>query len=161
MTVTLVVAMGTNGVIGAEGGIPWHLPADLAHFKQLTLGHPIVMGRKTYDSIGRPLPGRTTIVVTRREDWSAEGVQVAGSLPDALALAEVLDDDVFLVGGAQIYAEAMASGSADRMSVTHVNLAPDGDTMFPEVHWADWAEVTREDHPDSTPPFAIVTYDHR
>jgi dihydrofolate reductase len=161
MTVTLVVAMGANGVIGVDGGIPWHLPADLAHFKQLTIGHPIVMGRRTYDSIGRPLPGRTTIVVTRQPDWSAEGVQVAGSLDDALGLAEVLDDEVYVVGGAQIYAEALAAGCIDGMSITRVDVAPEGDTRFPDVYWDDWAETSRDDHPESAPPFTIVTYQRR
>jgi dihydrofolate reductase len=153
--------MGANGVIVVDGGIPWHLPADFAHYRHLTMGHPMIMGRRTYDSIGKPLPGRTTIVVTRQPDWSDEGVQVAGSLSDAMGLAEVLDDEVFIVGGAQIYAEALASGRVDRMSVTRVDVAPEGDTKFPDVYWDDWAEVAREDHPDSTPPFTIVTYTRR
>lgn len=161
MTTTLVVAIGSNGVIGAGGAIPWHLPADLAHFKQLTLGHPLVMGRATFESIGRPLPGRTTIVLTHRPDWSAEGVQVASSLPDALALAGVFDDDVFLVGGAQVYREALAADLVDQMSITRVELAPAGDTTFPEVDWDDWVEIGRDDHPSDDPPFAIVGYRHR
>lgn len=156
MTVTIVAAIGANGVIGADGGIPWHLPADLAHFKQLTLGHPLVMGRATYDSIGRPLPGRTTIVVTRQPQWSAHGVLVAGGVPEALAQAADLDDEVFLVGGAQIYAEALGLGLVDRMSVTRVELAPEGDTYFPDLDWDDWVEKSREDHP----AFAVVEYEH-
>ena len=156
MTVTLVVAMGTNGVIGAAGGIPWRLPADLANFKQLTMGHPMVMGRATYDSIGRALPGRTTIVVTRQVVWSATGVLVAASLPDALKQAAELDDEIFLVGGAQIYAEALDAGLVDTMIVTLVELAPDGDTYFPEVDWDEWAVVARVEHPEDG--YAITTY---
>ena len=159
MTVTLVVAMGTNGVIGADGGIPWRLPADLANVKELTMGHPMVMGRATYDSIGRPLPGRTTVVVTRQVAWSAVGVLVASSLPDALRQAYELDHEVFLVGGAQIYAEALDAGLVDSMVVTRVELAPEGDTYFPEVDWDEWAVVSMERHPDDNPPFTITRFD--
>lgn len=158
MSVTLVVAMGTNGVIGASGGIPWRLPADLANFKQLTMGHPMVMGRATYDSIGRALPGRTTIVVTRQVAWGADGVLVAASLPQALAHATELDDEVYLVGGAQIYAEALDAGLVDSLVVTRVELAPDGDTYFPEVDWDEWTVVTSEEHPADDPPFTITHF---
>ncbi len=151
--------MGTNGVIGAAGGIPWHLPADLANFKHLTMGHPMVMGRATYDSIGRPLPGRTTIVVTRQVVWSAPGVLVAPSLPDALRQAAELDHEIFLVGGAQIYAEALNAGLVDSMVVTRVEVAPDGDTYFPEVDWDDWDVVTREEHTDGELAFTITRFD--
>ena len=159
MTVTLVVAMGTNGVIGADGGIPWRLPADLANFRALTMGHPMVMGRATYDSIGRPLPGRTTIVVTRQVTWSAPGVLVAPDLVDALRQAHELDHEVFLVGGAQVYAEALDAGLVDSMVVTRVELAPDGDTYFPEVDWDEWTVVGHDDHPDDEPPFTITRFD--
>jgi len=159
MTVTLVVAMGTNGIIGADGGIPWRLPADLANFKQLTMGHPMVMGRATYDSIGRPLPGRTTIVVTRQVTWSALGVLVAPNLPDALRQAAELDNEIFLVGGAQVYAEALDAGLVDSMVVTRVELAPEGDTYFPEVDWDEWTVVEHAEHPDDTPPFTITRFD--
>ncbi len=159
MTLTLVVAMGTNGVIGADGGIPWRLPADLANFKELTMGHPMVMGRATYDSIGRPLPGRTTIVVTRQVTWSALGVLVASSLPHALRQAYALDHEVFLVGGAQVYAEALDAGLVDSMVVTRVELAPEGDTYFPEVDWDEWSVVSQEHHPDDSPPFTITRFD--
>ncbi|RYJ06777.1 MAG: dihydrofolate reductase [Actinomycetales bacterium] len=155
MSVTLVVAMGANRVIGVDGSLPWRLPEDLAHFKQLTLGHPMVMGRTTFESIGRPLPGRTTIVVTRQADWSAGGVEVAGSLDDALARGRELDDDVFLVGGAQVYAEALERGLVDVMVVTRVAQSPDGDTYFPSIDWSAWREVGEVPHEG----FSIVTYE--
>ncbi|MEJ7634457.1 dihydrofolate reductase [Aeromicrobium sp.] len=144
MTVTIVVAIGANGVIGRDGDMPWPRTGDQQQFKALTMGHPIVMGRTTYESIGRPLPGRMSIVLTRDAAWHANGVEVAHTLTDALALALGRDDDVFLIGGAQVYAEALAGGLVDRMVVTHVHLAPEGDAWFPDVDWADWTETARE-----------------
>jgi dihydrofolate reductase len=165
MSVTLVVAMGANRVIGVDGALPWRLPEDLAHFKRLTLGHPMVMGRTTYDSIGRPLPGRTTIVLTRDPDWSpgpqGDGVLVTTSLEEALATAQTLDDDVFLVGGAQVYAQALEQGLVDVMVVTRVAASPDGDAFFPRVDWEAWREVGSVPHVGPEPervPFEIVTY---
>jgi len=157
MTVTLVVAIGANGVIGIDGGLPWRLPEDLAHFKQLTMGHPLVMGRATYESIGRPLPGRTTIVLTRDPDWAAEGVEVAPTIEDAINRALEIDDEVFVVGGAQVYAEALAAGVVDLMCVTRVAASPDGDTRFPQIDWMQWREVGRIPH-GGDPSFDIVTY---
>lgn len=143
MPVTILAAVARNGVIGVDGGLPWHLPDELALFKRLTLGHVLVMGRRTYESVGRPLPGRTTIVVTRRPDWEAgaEGVLRAGSVADALELASRLDDEVFVVGGAQVFADALPS--TDRLALTFVDAEPEGDTSFPEVDWAEWREVAR------------------
>lgn len=160
-TVTLVVAMGANRVIGVDGALPWRLPEDLAHFKRLTLGHPMVMGRATYESIGRPLPGRTTIVVTRDPAWSADGVETAGSLEAALERADALDDEVFLVGGAQVYAAALDRDLVDVLVVTRVAASPDGDTFFPRLDWDFWQEVGRVPHVGPAPervPFDIVTY---
>lgn len=158
MTVAIVVAMGVDGVIGVDGDMPWHLPADLAHFKAVTLGHPMIMGRKTYESIGRPLPGRTTIVVTRQPDWAAAGVLVAAGFDQALELARGLDSQVFIVGGAQIYAGAFSRGVVDQLIVTKIEAAPDGDTYFPNVDWDSWVETKREEFTNSIPPFAIVSY---
>ncbi len=155
MTLTLVVAMGSNRVIGAGGTLPWHLPEDLAHFKRVTLGHPMIMGRTTYDSIGRPLPGRTTIVVTRQRDWSADGVEVAHSLDEAIARAAELDDAAFLVGGAQVYAEALERDLVDALVVTRVRSAPEGDAYFPRVDWEGWREIGTAPHAE----FDIVTYE--
>lgn len=157
MTVTIVVAMGANRVIGADESIPWHLPEDLANFKRITLGHPMVMGRKTFDSIGRALPGRTTIVVTRQTSWAADGVVVAGDLDEALAQAAQLDDAVFIVGGGQIYAESMSRQLVDTMIVTQVRATPDGDTRFPEIDLDEWEQTDLEDFE----AFSVATYTRR
>ena len=141
MTVTLIAAVARNGVIGADGGIPWHLPEDFAHFKATTLGHTLVMGRATYESIGRPLPGRTTIVLTRDPDWGAEGVLVAGSVEEALAMA---DGDVFIAGGAAVYAAALPY--ADQQLISEVDQSPPGDTFFPAFVRDEWHEVGRDEH---------------
>src|SRR5262245_27859926 len=120
MSVSVVAAVARNFVIGANGGLPWHLPDDLRLFKETTLGHVLVMGRRTYESIGRPLPGRTTIVVTRRKDWSpgAEEVLVAHGVGDALERARAIDDEIFVVGGGELYAAALPH--ADRLVITFV-----------------------------------------
>ncbi|SEB76909.1 dihydrofolate reductase [Paramicrobacterium humi] len=137
MTVTLVAAMGRNRVIGTDGGMPWHLPDDLKHFKSVTMGTTMIMGRRTFDSIGRPLPGRRTIVVTRDETWQRDGVDTAFSLGAALALAG--DGAVSIVGGGEIYAQSLPL--ADRMELTFIDASPDGDTFFPEWEAADWTET--------------------
>lgn len=141
MTVTLVAAVARNGVIGKDGGLPWHLPDDLRHFKAVTMGGVLVMGRKTYESIGRPLPGRTTVVVTRRPDWAAAGVLTAGSVSEALELGESLGE-VFVVGGADIYRQTL--DRADVLELTHVDGEPEGDTTFPQVDWSRWQATRRE-----------------
>lgn len=144
MTVTIVAAVARNGVIGAGGGLPWHLPDELQRFKRLTLGHVLVMGRRTYESVGRPLPGRTTVVVTRNADWDpgAADVLVASDVPGALAKAAEVDEVVFVVGGAEVYAAALPL--ADRLELTFVEAEPEGDTTFPAVDWSEWREVGRE-----------------
>ena len=138
----LIAAVAENGVIGDAGTIPWHLPDDFAHFKRTTLGHTLVMGRATYESIGRPLPGRTTVVLTRDPSWSAEGVLVATSFDDALALAAELPGDVYVAGGAAIY--ALALSYADEQILTEVRLAPEGDTFYPPFDRDEWVEIRRE-----------------
>jgi dihydrofolate reductase len=157
MTVTLVAAVAANGVIGVDGGLPWRLPEDLAHFKQLTMGHPMIMGRATFDSIGRALPGRTTIVVTRNPEWSAEGVETAASLQSALERARELDDDVFIVGGGQIYAQALEADVVDLLSITRVAAASEGDVRFPAIDWELWEPVVHIPY-GGDPSFEIVTY---
>ncbi len=144
--VVIVAAYAENRGIGYAGGIPWHLPEDFAHFKATTLGHTLVMGRATYDSIGRPLPGRTTIVITRDPHWSADGVLVAHSLEEALNLATAIPGDVMIAGGSQIY--ALALPLATHQVLTEVHLSPDADTFFPEFDVADWAETERIDRDD-------------
>jgi dihydrofolate reductase len=151
MTITVLAAVGANLVIGREGTMPWHLPQDLAHFKAVTMGHTMVMGRKTYDSIGRALPGRRTIVITRQDSWHAPSVEVAHSLPEALALAGPAD--VFIIGGSEVYRQAMPF--ADQMLLTEVDRSPEGDAFFPTFAPEDWRQTAREPHDG----FAFVTYE--
>ncbi len=143
---TLLVAAAENNVIGRHGELPWRLPADLKRFKALTLGHPVVMGRKTFESIGRPLPGRPNIVVTRQVGWAAPlGVTVCSNLPDALHAARALSDEVFIIGGGELYAQTLPL--ADRVQLTRVHTDVPGDAFFPALAPAQWREVWREDHP--------------
>lgn len=145
--ICLVVAMSENGVIGRDGGLPWHLSSDLKFFKRVTMGHPVVMGRKTYESIGRPLPGRENIVITRDLDYAAQGVIVAGGIDDALAAAASAPggERIMIIGGGQIYAASMAL--ATHIILTEVHARVDGDTRFPEIDPAVWRETSREDRP--------------
>jgi dihydrofolate reductase len=140
--ITLVAAYAGNRVIGAGGRIPWHLPEDFAHFKATTMGGVLVMGRATYDSIGRPLPGRTTIVVTRNPHWAAEGVLVAHSLEEALEQAASLPGETFVVGGTQIYEQALPL--ATHQVLTEVDLEPEGDARYPVFDLGEWVETRRE-----------------
>lgn len=158
--VTLIAAVAENGVIGADGDIPWRIPADFAHFKALTLGHVLVMGRATHESIGRPLPGRTTIVLTRDPGYRSDGVSVAGSLTDALRQASALGaEEVYVAGGASVYAEAL--GLADAQVLTEVHAAPTGDTRYPDFDRREWVEVRREPHLDAEIPYEFVWWQRR
>jgi dihydrofolate reductase len=139
--ITLVAAVADNGVIGASGGIPWRIPEDFAHFKRVTLGHTLVMGRATYDSIGRALPGRATVVLTRDPSWSADGVLVAPSLALALGLAADLPGEVMVAGGAAVYAAALPI--ADAQILTEIHLSPQGDTYYPAWDRSEWVETQR------------------
>lgn len=141
-TLTFVVAVARNGVIGLDGGMPWHLPEELQHFKRVTMGGTLLMGRATYDAIGRPLPGRRTIVLTRDPTWRRDGVEVASGIDAALELAG--PGEVFVVGGAQLF-EALLP-RADALVLTEVHAEPEGDTWFPAWERADWVETEREDH---------------
>jgi dihydrofolate reductase len=151
MTVTLLAAVARNGVIGREGDLAVRVPADLRRFKALTMGHTLVMGRKTWDSIGRALPGRRTIVITRQDGWSAEGADVTSTVDEALAMAGPAE--VFVVGGGQIYAETLHR--ADVLELTEIDEAPAGDTYFPDIDPAMWVEVAREPGPG----FDFVRYE--
>jgi dihydrofolate reductase len=157
----LVLARARNGVIGNRGTLPWHLPDDLKRFKRMTVGKPVIMGRKTFESIGKPLPGRQNIVLTRDPDWRAEGVTVVSNLAEAVAAAgldpRARADGLMVIGGAQIYAEALPS--ATRIELTEVDADPEGDTVMPPFDPARWREVAREAHPpvDGRPGFAFVT----
>lgn len=167
MEVVLVVAIAENGVIGSQGAIPWRIKSDMKRFKALTSGKPVVMGRKTFVSIGRPLPGRTNIVVTRDPDYSEAGVVVTHSFADARAIAKGdalrrFATEIAVIGGAEIYAQWMAS--ADRLEITEVHARPEGDTRFPAIDAADWEEVARVRNPagpDDSADFSYVTYRRR
>jgi dihydrofolate reductase len=163
----LVAAVARNGVIGADNRLLWRLSSDLKRFKVRTLGKPLVMGRKTFESIGRPLPGRETIVVTRDQNFSAEGVLVAHDLAAALALAEdraaaMGADAVVIAGGGELYAQTI--DAADRLALTEVALAPNGDAVFPRIDPALWREVRREPGvrgPNDDADFAFVDYERK
>lgn len=150
MKMSLIAAMAANRVIGRDNRLPWHLPADLKRFKRLTMGHTLIMGRKTFESIGRPLPGRSTVVVTRQAGYAPPGVQVAHSMREALDLAAPADDEeVFIAGGAELFRETLPL--ADRLHLTLIEKEFEGDTFFPDFDPADWRLVEEERHePDET-----------
>ena len=158
MNINMIFARSANGVIGNNNAMPWHLPEDLAHFNKLTLGSPVIMGRKTWDSLPtkfRPLPGRTNVVITRQTGWQAEGAQTAGSLIDALALCQ-LASDVWIIGGAQIYAQA--EPLASRIEVTHIDKIYQGDAFAPTLG-SQWQQSQKEAHVSSTGlNFSFITY---
>jgi dihydrofolate reductase len=157
--VTLILARARNGVIGARGGLPWHLPEDLAFFKRTTMGHPIVMGRKTWESIGRPLPGRRSVIVTRDRGFTAPGAEVVHSLDEAIRRCADTDE-IFVIGGAQLYADALPC--ADRLLLTEIDADFDGDTFLPAPGSEAWTESSRERHPPSdTRPFGFDFVDYR
>ena len=157
-----IAAVARNGVIGSDGDIPWRVPADWRRFKRLTLGHTLVMGRKTYDSIGRPLPGRTTVVVTRDRRWRGEGVVTAPSVDEALALASDREPEtVWVAGGGEVYAATWER--LDRLEVTEVDLEPSGSVRLPAIHADRWRETARDAYEaaDGTPGYAFVSYARR
>jgi dihydrofolate reductase len=154
--ITLVVALDAQRGIGVNNTLPWRLPEDLAHFKRVTSGHPIIMGRKTFDSIGRPLPNRRNIVITRNPAWRHEGVEAVSSLADAVALAG--EGQAFIIGGAQIFTESMAI--ADQIIVTEIEHSFTCDTFFPPLAPNEWSETAREAHHSDANGFdySFVTY---
>ena len=144
--IALVAAMAANGVIGMQGGLPWRLPTDLKRFKALTIGKPVIMGRKTWDSIGRPLPGRLNIVVSRNPGFVPAGAIAAANLGDAIAIARKMQPgagDICVIGGGELYAQALPL--AARLYITHVVAEPQGDTWFPPIDPAQWVAVAVED----------------
>lgn len=155
---SIIVAMAKNRTIGINNTLPWRCPEDLKHFKALTMGHHMIMGRKTFESIGKPLPGRTTVVVTRDRELNIEGCLVAHSLPDALAACSN-DSQIFIVGGAEIYAQAMPL--VDTLYITEIQQDVTGDAHFPHVDKSAWLEVAREIRHQETPQaleYHFVTY---
>jgi dihydrofolate reductase len=168
MQIVLIAAVADNGVIGANNAIPWRLKSDMQRFKAMTMGRPVVMGRKTFESFPRrPLPGRTNIVVTRDGSYRAGGAVVATSFADAslIARGDALRrkvDEIAIIGGAEIYAHFMPG--ADRLEMTEVHIRPEGDTRFPPIDPAVWEEVARARHPagpDDSAAFSYVTYRRR
>ena len=156
--ISLIVAVAQNGIIGTGGTMPWHITEDFRHFKEVTLGHSVIMGRKTYESIGRPLPRRRNIVITRNTDLKIEGCEMAPSLEGALAMCDG-EEEVFIIGGGQIYHQAMPL--AHKLYITHVGVDVEGDTRFPEID-SSWHEVKREEWERGSEfphSFAFVDYE--
>lgn len=154
--IVLILARSDNGIIGKDGGLPWRLPADLKHFKALTAGHPMIMGRRTFDSLPGLLPGRRHIVLTRDRDWQAAGAEVAHDADEALALADA--PTVMVIGGAEIY--RLFLPIADRIELTEVHYAAEGDASIAYPDPRHWRERTRDEHPavDSQPAYSFVTF---
>ena len=160
MIVSIVVAIAENYAIGKNNQLLWHMPADLKHFKQITTGHTVIMGRKTFDSVGKPLPNRRNIIVTR-QDIRIEGCEVVKSIDEALELCGG-EEEVFIVGGAEIYKLAMSK--TDRIYLTIIHHSFDADTLFPEIDYMEWKETAREDHqPDEKNklPYSFITLERR
>jgi dihydrofolate reductase len=142
---TLVVAMATNRAIGLNNQMPWHLPEDLQHFKKTTLGHTLIMGRKTFESIGKALPGRRTIVLTRDKAWQHEGCEIAQDIASAMSLAAATPErHPFIVGGANVYSQAIDLGIVDQIVMTEIQLEPQADTYFPSLDAGVWKETARD-----------------
>ena len=161
MKLSLIAAVSRNNVIGKDNKMPWHLPADLQFFKTTTLGKPIIMGRKTWESLGRILPGRRHIVVTRNKDYTAEGVEIIHSTDAALKQASNVDEAV-IIGGAHLYGEMLPH--ADRLYLTEIDAEFEGDTFFPEWNKEEWEVVSSETHPadeKNSFPYRFVVYDRR
>ncbi|MEJ2189497.1 MAG: dihydrofolate reductase [Acidobacteriota bacterium] len=160
MRVSLIVAVSENGVIGRDGGLPWRLSKDLSRFKQLTMGHHLVIGRRTWEEVGTPLPGRIMVVVTRDRTFAADGVLVAHSLDEALDLVRD-DDEPFIGGGAEIYRMALERSMVDCLYITRVHAEVEGDTFFPEIDLEAWRLISREDHEADDRnqyPFSFLVY---
>ena len=158
--ITLVVAMGMNREIGVDNQLPWHLPKDLKHFKEITSGHPIIMGRKTYESIGKPLPNRTNIVVSRKNDWFEEGILIVGSLKEAIKFAKKLDEKIFIIGGGNIFEQTM--DIADKLEVTEIKTTIEADTFFPKIDpkiWTKTEEICHEKDEKNNFDFCFQTFE--
>ncbi|QOW11559.1 dihydrofolate reductase [Kaistella flava (ex Peng et al. 2021)] len=160
--ITIVVAMGLDNEIGADNQLLWHLPKDLKHFKELTSEHPIIMGRKTYESIGKPLPNRTNIVVSRKQDWFAEGILIVGSVKEAVKFAKKIDEQVFIIGGGNIYEQTL--DLTDKLEVTLVQAKLEADTFFPKISpkiWNKIEEVCHEKDENNEFDFCFQTYERK
>ena len=170
MIISIIAAIGKNNELGKDNQLLWQLPADMKHFRDITSGHIVIMGRKTYESIGRPLPNRRNIVITRETDYQKDGIEVVNSLPEALKIAsleqgkkfEENDDEieVFIIGGGQIYNEAIAN--ADKLYITHVDATLPADTYFPEISCEEWEKTSSESHEaDEKNPYPYTFSEYR
>ncbi|MCC6580609.1 MAG: dihydrofolate reductase [Phycisphaeraceae bacterium] len=157
MRVSMIVAAGENGVIGCEGRLPWHLSEDLKRFRRLTTGHAVIMGRRTYESIGKPLPQRRNIILSRSPDYHAEGVEVVATFDAAMTLCAA-DDEAFIIGGAEIY--RLALPHVERLYLTRVHQSPDGDAFLPDIDWTQWRLISEEPH-DQPIPHRYQVWDRR
>ncbi len=157
---TIVVAMGEKSEIGFENQLLWHLPKDLKHFKEITSGHPVIMGRKTYESIGKPLPNRTNIVVSRKTDWFEEGILIVGSIKEAIKFAKKIDEEIFIIGGGKIYEQTM--DIVDKLEITLVKADLEADTFFPKIDskiWKKTDEICHEKDEKNQYDFCFQTYE--
>lgn len=157
--ITLVVALGLNREIGVDNQLPWHLPKDLKHFKEITSGHPIIMGRKTYESIGKPLPNRTNIVISRKKDWFEEGILIVGSIKEAIKFGQKIDEDIFIIGGGNIFEQTM--DIANKLEVTEIKTNIEADTFFPKIDpkiWTKTDEVCHEKDEKNNFDFCFQTF---
>jgi len=141
---TIIAAIDKNNSLGKDNQLLWHLPKDLKHFKTLTEGHPVIMGRKTYESIGKALPNRTNIVVSRKENWFEEGILIVSTLKEAIKFAKKINEDIFIIGGGEIYKQTMEI--ADRLEITQVDAEVDADTFFPKISPKFWRKIEEECH---------------
>jgi len=151
--------MGLNREIGVDNQLPWHLPKDLKHFKEITSGHPIIMGRKTYESIGKPLPNRTNIVISRKKDWFEEGILIVGSIKEAIKFGQKIDEDIFIIGGGNIFEQTM--DIADKLEVTEIKTNIEADTFFPKIDpkiWTKADEICHEKDEKNNFDFCFQTF---
>ena len=151
--------MGLNREIGVDNQLPWHLPKDLKHFKEITSGHPIIMGRKTYESIGKPLPNRTNIVISRKKHWFEEGILIVGSIKEAIKFGQKIDEDIFIIGGGNIFEQTM--DIADKLEVTEIKTNIEADTFFPKIEpkiWTKTDEVCHEKDEKNNFDFCFQTF---
>lgn len=162
--INIIVAYSRNNIIGHQGHMPWNIPSDLAYFKETTMGSPIIMGRVTWDSLGRPLPGRLNIVVSRNSDYNPQGAEAVTDFKSAVELAkkQAPDQDIFIIGGAQIYAQALEEKLVDRVYATEIHDTLEGDASFPELDATVWEELSRKPQPiDNNYDFDFVIYQRR
>ena len=160
--VTIVVAMGLDNEIGADNKLLWHLSKDLKNFKEITTDHPIIMGRKTYESIGKPLPNRTNIVISRKKAWFEEGILIVGSVKEALKFAKKMDEEIFIIGGGTIYEQTLEL--ADQLEVTQVQTKLEADTYFPKINlkiWTKTAETCHEKDEKNEYDFCFQTFERK